>query len=348
MTAKSGANSGIIIKPYLTYDTPVAPTTNDKVRVTSETFKRNTTELKEAPVGGQVIMQEDSDIGDDSPGGQLNKVLRTNDGFNAAIMNLLGTETVTTVTSGVYEHSAVANVTSLNNYLLFAKETSDATVAEYINAIMTELSLEFNVNQYVNATGTFISSQRKITSTTATNANIASATEPTNYNFIFRDTDYFYLNAQAGGALSTSDKVPVTKVEVSLMRPYEFVAEARDTAGKSAPRISGDFPFIGSVKITLKEKANDTYETAFDAGTEYKAQLKVSGPTITGNFKHYFRIDFPRLKPVIEPDYNLSGPQTNPYVITFTCLVAASAPTGMNSVYPMICLQNDKSIKYLA
>ena len=350
MASKSGANSGIILKPYLTYDTPSAPSTNDKIKIDSEGFSRNSTELTENPIGGNVIMKTTSEIGDDDPGGPLTKTLRTNDAFNAAIMNLLGTETVTNVNTAaiLYEHSAVANTTSIVNYLLWAKETSSATVAEYKNALMTDLALEFNLNDFVKATGTFKASQRLITGTTSSNANIQSATEPTNYPFIFRDVDYFWINAQAGAAVQGSDALAITKASVSLSRPMEYVDEARGTAGKAAPRVSGEPPFIGSITVTCKEKDADTFFTAYDAGTEYKASLRVQGPTISGAYKHFFRIDFPRLKIVTEPQYNLSSASVNPYTIEFQCMAALSAPTGMNSVYPFVCLGNDRSTKYLA
>lgn len=348
MAAKSGANSGIILKPFLVFDTPTAPGANDKIRIDSEAFSRNTTELTEAPVGGQVIMKTSSEIGDDDPGGTITKTLRTDDAFNAAIMNFFGTETVTTVTTGVYEHSAVANTTSIVNYLHFAKETDSANVEEYWNTLMTDLSLEFNPNDFVKATGTFKSSKRLITGTTATTANIAAATEPTNYNFVFRDTDYVWYNAQAGGALSQSDVLAVTQASVSLTREMEYVDEAKGVAGKSAPRVAGEPPFMGSVTLTMKEKDGLTFWTAHDAGTEYKMTLRVSGPTISGAFKHSFKIDFPRLKVVTEPTYNLSSASVNPYTVTFQCLAATAAPTGMNSVYPMVALMNGKLARYLA
>lgn len=348
MPAKSGSNSGIILKPYLTFDTPSAPSTGDKMRIDSENFSRNTTQLTEAPVGGQVIMTKDQEIGDDDPSGTITKTLRTNDAYNAAIMNFLGTETVTTVTSGVYEHSAIANTTSIVNYLLFGKETDSANVEEYVNALATELSFEFNPNQFVKSTANFKASKRLITGTTATTANIAAATEPTNYNFIFRDTDYVWVNAQAGGALSQSDVLAVTSASVSLNRELEYVDEAKGVAGKSAPRVAGEPPFIGSITVTLKEKDGNTFWTAHDAGTEYKLSLRVAGPIITGAFRHYFRIDFPRLKVVTEPQYNLSSASVNPVTITFQCLAAASNPTGMGSIYPMFVLCNDRVTKYLA
>lgn len=350
MASKSGAASGIILKPYLAsaYDTPVAPGANDKISIDSESFSRNTTELTEAPIGGNVIMAKNSDIGDDAPAGTISKTLRTNDAFNAAIMNFMGTETVTTVTSGVYEHSAVANVTSLVNYMLIGRETDSANVDEYVNSVMTELGVEFNPNQYVKATGNFKASKRLITGTTSTNANIQAATEPTNYNFVFRDTDWFRYNAQGGAALSGSDNLAITSASISLVRDYEFVAEARGSAGKAPPRVAGEPPFVGSITITLKEKDGNAFWTAHDAGTEYKASIRVAGPTITGAFTHFFRLDFPRLKVVSEPQYNLSSASVNPVTITFQCLVASANPTGMGSTYPMIVLCNDKSVKYLA
>lgn len=350
MASKSGANTGFIIKPYLVYDTPSAPSTNDKIKIDSEALSRNSTELTENPIGGNVIMKTTSEIGDDDPGGPVSKTLRTNDAFNAALMNFMGTETVTNVNSAavVYEHSAVANTTSIVNYLLMAKETSTATLAEFKNALLTDLALEYNVNDFVKANGTFKASQRLITGTTSSNATIQAATEPTNYPFVFRDVDYFWVNAQAGAALTSSDVLNITKASVTLSRPMEYVDEARGTAGKAAPRVSGEPPFLGSITVTCKEKDADTFFTAYDAGTEYKATLRVQGPIISGSYRHFFRIDFPRLKIVTEPQYNLSSASVNPYTIEFQCMAALSNPTGMNTTYPFFCLANDRSTKYLA
>jgi len=348
MASKSGANTGVILRPYSVFDSPSAPGAGNKMRIESEDFSRNTTELPDISVGGQLIMKKDSYIGDDEPSGTINTRLRSDDAFNAAILNLFGNETVTTVTSGVYEHSAVVNTSSIVNYFLYAKETDSANVEEYKNAVMTELGLEFNLNDFVKASGTFKASQRLITGTTATNANITAATEPTNSPFIFRDIDYFRINAIGGSALSGSDIVPVTQISVSYMRDYDFVDEARGAAGKAAPRVSGEPPMMCKVTITLKEKDGNTFWTAHDAGTEYKAQISVQGALISGGHYHNLRLDFPKLKIVTESQYSLSSTSVNPVTIEFEGFVANSIPTGLGSTYPAAVLKNDKSAKYLA
>lgn len=348
MASKSGANTGVILRPYLTFDSPSAPSTGNKMRIESENFSRNTTELPDISVGGQLIMKKDSYIGDDEPSGTINTRLRSDDAFNALMMNLFGTETVTTVISGVYEHSAVVNTTSLVNYFLYAKETDTANVEEYKNAVPTELSLEFNLNDFVKASSTLKASQRLITGTTATNANITSATEPTNTPFIFRDIDYFRINVLSAGALAGGDILPVTQISVSYMRDYEFVDEARGAAGKSAPRVAGEPPLMCKVTVTLKEKDGNTFWTAHDAGTEYKAQVNVQGALITGAHYHNLRLDFPKLKVVTEPQYALSSTSVNPVTIEFEGFVANSTPTGLGSAYPAVVLKNDKLAKYLA
>jgi hypothetical protein len=318
------------------------------MRIESEDFGRNTTELPDISVGGQLIMKKDSYVGDDEPSGTINTRLRSDDAFNAAIMNLLGTETVTTVTSGVYEHSAVVNTASLVNFFLYAKETDTANVEEYKNAVMTELGLEFNLNDFVKASGTFKASQRLITGTTATNANITSATEPTNTPFIFRDIDYFRINVLSAGALAGGDILPITQASVTYTRDYEFVDEARGSAGKAAPRVAGEPPLMCKITLTLKEKDGNTFWTAHDAGTEYKAQLNCQGTLISGSNYHNLRLDFPKLKVVTEPKYSLSSTSVNPVTIELEGFVASSVPTGLGSVYPAVVLKNDKLAKYLA
>lgn len=348
MASKSGANTGVILRPYLTFDSPSAPSTGNKMRIESENFSRNTTELPDISVGGQLIMKKDSYVGDDDPSGTLNTRLRSDDAFNAILMNLLGTETVTTVVSGVYEHSAVVNTSSIVNYFLYAKETDSANVEEYKNAVPTELSLEFNLNDFVKASATMKASQRLITGTTATNANITSATEPTNTPFIFRDIDYFRINVLSAGALAGGDILPITQATVTYTRDYEFVDEARGSAGKAAPRVAGEPPLMCKVTVTLKEKDGNTFWTAHDAGTEYKAQLNVQGTLISGSNYHNLRLDFPKLKVVTEPQYALSSTSVNPVTIEFEGFVASSTPTGLGSTYPAIVLKNDKLAKYLA
>lgn len=349
MASKSGANTGVILRPYLTFDSPSAPSTGNKMRIESEDFGRNTTELPDISVGGQLIMKKDSYVGDDEPSGTINTKLRSDDAFNAAIMSFFGTETTTLVTAGVTEHSAVVNTASIVNYFLYAKETDTANVEEYVNTVMTELGLEFNLNDFVKASSTFKASKRLITGTTATNANITSATEPTNSPFIFRDVDYFRINAIGGAALSNpTDVIPVTQVSVTYSRPYEFVDEARGTAGKAAPRVAGEPPLSCKVTITLKEKDGNTFWTAHDAGTEYKAQLNCQGALISGGNYHNLRLDFPKLKVVTEPKYSLSSTSVNPVTIEFEGFVANTTPTGLLSTYPGIVLKNDKAAKYMA
>ena len=347
MASKNGANTGIILKPQLVFDTPTAPGAGHKIRIDSEDFKRNTTELADIAIGGQVIAKKDSVIGDDAPGGTISTKVRTDDAYLAAIFAFLGNETSTLKTAGVYEHSGTFNTTSLVNFLHYAKETDTANVEEYLNGVVTNLTFDLNVNDHIKSSASLVASKRLITGTTATNANILAATEPTNYAFVMRDVDSFKINVFSSGALSGGDVLAVTGVTLSFDKPYEYKDEARGAAGKGQPVATGEPPLTIKVTVQLKERDGNTFWTGHDAGTEYKAQLSVQGPLISGANYHMFRWDLPKLKVVTEPQYSLSSTSVNPVTIEFEGFAASAAPTGMGSTLPMYVHTNDKAAKYL-
>jgi hypothetical protein len=154
------------------------------------------------------------------------------------------------------------------------------------------------------------------------------------------------VNAQAGAALAAGDKVDVTNLEINFTYEQELVGEIRNSSGFGAPRASGTPPLTVEITATLKELDLPTWYTAYEAGTEYKAELLITGPVL-GSTTYKYRILFPRLKIVSDPQYNLSTPGINEHVVVFRALVATAAPTGMPDIYPFIEITNERSTRYL-
>ncbi len=349
MAEKSGVQSRIVCNPYAaaSYGTPTQAGAGHLMAIDNETFAINSDELTEVPVGSGVEGKVRSEIGNTNPGGTLTQTVRTEDAFDALIASMFGQETVTTVSAGaVFLHSYTMQTQSLHNLVCFAKEKDSTGVEEYIDGIVTGIQLSASINQYLKGTATLINSLRRISGTTNTNASMASATQPTNYNLSFRDVSRLWLNARTGGALSSGDVInTLTAIDINIQRLREYISTARGATGKEVARVTGEPPMTGIMTLTLSKQDGQAFWTYFDTGTELKASFLIEGPTITGAHKYYIRVDLPCLKVVKEPRYNLSGGGVQPVTVELDVLVPSSAPTGMGSVYPFICKQNTLSTR---
>jgi len=346
MPSRTGATTFIGYDLGTVFDTAVQAGTGDQLQLESLEQSDNPTELSLNPVGGGVVMQNQSDVGASNPQVTISGPLGYNDAFMFPIAQAQGREVVTTV-SGAQVHSMFFNLDRNLNWGTLAHHLDSATCAEFLNTTPTALGFTVAPNDYVKANATLLSTRRRISGTTNTAASLATTTQANAQRIIARPTDRFMVNLQGGGALVAGDKVDVTNLEISYSYEQELVGEIRNASGFGAPRSSGAPPLTWKITATLKELDLPTWYTAYEAGTEYKAELLITGPVLASN-TYKFRILFPRLKIVSDPQYNLSTPGVNEHVVVFQALVASTNPTGMPSTYPFIEVTNDRATRYLA
>jgi hypothetical protein len=345
-TALTGAATFIGYDLGATFGTAVAAGTGDQLQVESLDQGDNPTELTLNPIGAGLQMQNQSDVGSSNPSVTVNAPLGYNDAYNFMIAQFQGTEVVTTSASAQI-HSMFFNATRNTNWGTLGFHLNSTTAAEYLNCVPTNLGITVAPNDYARGTATVLSTQRRTSGTTNTATSLRTTTQANSLRVIARPSDRLMINAQGGAALAVGDKVDVTNIELTFNYEQELVGEIRNSAGFGAPRASGTPPLSVEMTITLKELALPTWYTAYEAGTEYKAELNITGPVL-GSTNYRYRILLPRLKIVSDPQYNLSAPSINEHVVTFRAMVATAAPTGMPDVYPFFEITNDRATRYLA
>lgn len=349
MTAVQGANALIGLNITSTWGTASQALSGDKLVVDSFTHGENAEELTENPIGGGLVMANSSERGAISPTVSFTKKLSVNDAGVEALALIFGSASVVAVGGSIYHHSISMNAyQDVNNtrWATIAAQASDGAVYEYPSAAPVSLTISGQPRpDFVLQTMEFLANKQELATSVNTVANLGSTTLPTTDKFIFRDTSYFMINAQAGAALSSSsDVLNITDFTFVVDRSRDHVREAKNAAGLGVPVAAGEMPVGVTFSVTLRNLNDLTYFTAHQAGTEYKGALYIAGVTAG----HYFRIDLPRLKLVVSPDHQWAQTGDNPVVLTFKCLVASVAPTGMTSVYPYVSVRNAKSSAYLA
>lgn len=346
MPARTGSNTHLGITLSSTFDTVVAAGSGHKVQVDNINHAKGLTELTESPIGSGLSMQQDTATGDFNPTVSISKTFRDLDQGIALISAFLGKETAAATGSG-YVHSISHNAYSITAYANLAFTPDSANCIEYVNGVVTKLGLTVNPNDYVKSTFDLLFTDQKITGTTNTAATLSAASEVSGrQNFIARPAHYVRMNAQGGAALTNSDAIAVTNVEITMSKDMELVGEIRGASGYSAPRFSGSPQFSCDVKLTFKNLQDLTYFTAVNAGTEYKLDIVIQGNLISGSTYRQLELLIPRAIIVTDPDFNVTNPGDNELTITLRALVATSVPSGMFDTYPHVKVTNSRSTTY--
>lgn len=351
MAAKTGADTAIGFKLNSAgaFDGHRQAGAGDLLAVQSFDHSKGVDELRANPIGLGIQMDEDSFPGSLNPTMSFPKIARYDDAGIAILAQLFGTANTLNMGSSAYSHSILFNETRFGWFgtLGFQNDTSNAL--DYENVVPTKVTFTGKPNDFLMQTCEMLGTNRRISGAQNSVSSLNSATLPTGQvAVVIRPEDYFYINTQSGGALSSGDIVHISEFTFEFVFEAENVPEIRGASGLGQQRASGDAPFQCNVIITLKNQQNNTWLTALDAETEYKAKLRITGAVIGGSHSEYIEFNFPRLKMVTDQEYNLSGPGENPTTIRFKGLHATSAPTGMSDAYPHVYVQNRRTSTYLA
>lgn len=351
MAAKTGADTaiGYRLNSAGAFDGHRQASTGDLLAVQSFDHSKGVDELRANPIGLGIQMDRDSFPGNVNPTISFPKIARYDDAGVALLAQLFGTANTMNMGSSSYMHSILFNETRFGWFGTLGIQNDTSNALDYENCVPTKVTFSGKANDFLRQAVEMLATNRRISGAQNSVSSLNSATIPTDsVAVVVRPDDYFYINTQSGGALSVSDIVHLSEFTFEFMFDAENVPEIRGASGLGEPRASGDAPFQCNIVITLKNQQNNTWLTALDAETEYKATFRVTGALIGGSNYEFFEFNFPRLKMVVDQEYNLSSPGENPTTIRFKALNATSAPTGMIDAYPYIRVQNRKTSTYLA
>lgn len=347
MASISGMETKIGFVISSTWGTEVACT--KLIGLESFSQSLNPAELSHMPIGVNAKMARNAQQGAIAPA--INFRAKMGYGnyleyFIAQFMGTSGAPAEQTASQGDYKHTITYN-TTLNSKLLTVAQvaTSTGTLA-WPSAAVTEMSIEAaSPPNWV--FGDFaLTANNRITNSAAntTGAGVGTATASTDGPAVVDLADSFLCNTQAGGALSSGDRVNITSYRLTLRRPQESVAEIKGSAGNGAPRATG--PFEGELEITLKELADFTWLSA--VGTNYKSKISWDGAQIGSGVNRSFSILLPSMTLIQDPEYNVTDLATNPLTLRWKLMEASANPTGMSSTTPYFEVINTTSTSLLA
>lgn len=346
MVARTGANTFIGAKLGSTFGTAVALSTGDKMEVESLNHGENVETLEASPIGSGLVMQNDSQRGAASPSIEIESIAKFDDPGVALLKQFMGRETVNVGGSGSYTHSLMVNETFNAKWATVAFHGFSAGVFEYPSAAVQRVEITAEPYQYLKKAFDLLANKQLITGTENDAAELALLTAASSYRVVVEPDDEFQINTQGGSALSTSDRLKIRRLTLTMDKPLEHVHEIKGVSGNGEPISSGNPPLSATLQVELRNLEDFTYFTAFQAGTEYKALFSAQGPLIGGSAYYKYQMFFPRLVQVEDPQYDLTEAGENPMIITFKALVAASIPGGMFDTYPHFCIINTKSTVY--
>ncbi len=139
----------------------------------------------------------------------------------------------------------------------------------------------------------------------------------------------FKINPQGDGDVDLTSPVDFSKFEIAVKRPMTD-GKVAGSSGKIAEPYDDGFPEI-TLRLTLPNWNDNTWDAAFAAETVQKATLKFTGPLIEDTYNYYVSWAFPQLKLVSEPP-SVGGPGNIAQELTFKAQKADQAPTGMSGV----------------
>jgi hypothetical protein len=345
MTAKTGADIKIGVALSSVWGQATECGAGDLWQVEGLPSNKNVTELMANDIGGGVDMVKTVEAGRTNPTVGAVPFKMQYEGPSLDLTALFMGAAGTPATSGDGEkHTITYDADRTDLYATVAWQATSDEAFEMPTGLPTSLTITAgNAPDYLRGSIELLGNNILYSDTTNTTTTLEDCTLEDANLIVIKPEDEFRINAQAGGALATGDKICVTGVTIALQRGQELVPEICGVAGNGEPRAAGEMPFIGDVTVTFKNLADATYFEAQEDGTEYKLQLHIVGPLIAGTT--YYGWDFfaPRVKVVASPSYDISSTVQNPYTVVFKCLAATANPTGMDSTLPYFEVVNTKT-----
>lgn len=330
------------------YGTAVAASTGDRIRGAID-YSVTTKELVKNPLGSGLTMQDDIIAGRVTPVVSLSGDAGYQTGFDKIAAQFYGTcsnPAEQTGGEGDYLTRMTINPTANNIYATMAFEAASDKVIELPSCAVRSFSTSFDeASSFLAVSAELIGNEVELATSVNTNAVIGASTFADTECVVVTEAADFWINAESGGALSSSDQFDILSYNRTLSRPQDFKALAKGSAGNAAP--VAEEIISGTLTITVDALDNLDYFLAWQAGTTYKCRLGVEGTQIGAGDNKAWNEFCPRIKLVQSPQYSPSSAGYNPVTMSFVIMQAAANPTGMDSALPYLELTNGVSANYI-
>lgn len=339
------------LKANGTFGTAATFAAGDQLNGWQITHSENAEALQIPPIGSGDIMASNVDRGGIAPSLGLSGPVRYNAPEWTAIAQTFGGASVMSMGDSAYCHSILVNETANQKFftVAFQANQSPAGSFEYPSCVGTKVTMTYpSPTAYLTAQIDALANKQVIADQQNTYTTLSAITAANNKAAVWGLSDDCRINEQAAADLGTSDRYCIASAVFTFNRPQEHAKEACGTGYLGVPVSTGDFPLSATLTVTFRTLQELRFFTAAQAGTEYKARLTHTGSIIGGSKRYFIELNLPRLKIIQSPEYNITTSGNNPATITFQCLKAASAPTGMIDTYPYFRIQNDKTTSFLA
>lgn len=305
--------------------------------------------LMSSPIGTGRQMATDAEAGTVDYGFTLAGEANFQSGLDRALAQFFGTSgapTEVTASQGDYRHRMTMNSTWNANRCTYAVQSASASVHEYPSAVFNSITLSSaSPKTFLNWSATAIANNVLFSGTTNSFANITAATIADEEKIKVTAADNFWINSDSG-ALDSGDILAITDYQIVLNKPQSTAKEIRGLIGTGAPVV--DNMIDGTLTVTVRGNADNTYHTAWEVGTEYKALFRTIGTVIGAGTNKSITVFTPRLKLIEMPGYSVSDPGTNPLTLVFKLMVRSANPTGMDSTLPYVELVNARTTAYIS
>jgi hypothetical protein len=348
MVAIKGSQKVIAVGLSDTFGTSAAVGVGDKLEVESISGSPNSTELTSNSIGSGNVMKNKSEIGMQSPTVDITHLAGYEDAGNKFLAQFFGDNSVDEVVVGAHEHIFDIEEDFNAEWLGISELKTTTSAIEYPSCTVTSINWEINPDEYLNVSLNMLANIQDLNPAVNDADQLADCTIEDDLRVVVRQNAEFRINAQAGGALSISDKVNGATISVTLQKPQEHIGEIKGSLGNSEPESSSGMPLTGTLTLSRKNQPDLAYLTAHQAGTEFKAAILIPGPIVTGSTRYAYELYFPRLKVITPVDDGTSDAGRNPESITFEIMKADTNPTGMAHQYPRVRIVNARDDVYEA
>lgn len=267
---------------------------------------------------------------------------------------IFGTSGAPTDNTGSYTHTLTWTDLLTKFMTLVVGKRASQKPWEYASMMARRLVIRASGQGRLEWEMTLVGGALDTNSSTNTTTELAALTVPNGTRPAVRLTDgVFRVNAQAGSGLSSGDALTIVGFELTIERP---LAEDFGTGSSVVLQPAEEGESRITLAVDFRDYNAETWVNAWETGTngvptEYKADLVLSsGVTPASGLELKWTFSFPRLYVAGSPTAPLDGPGRIPHRVTFHCVEAASAPTGMSGITKPVHLvvEDEDSAAYLS
>jgi hypothetical protein len=349
-----GAKSLAAIKTTTPWGTPAQCGANDGLRIRSSGITGGKEIVPDRSLTGKTFGNAPS-IGQEMHRGSIFADFRYGGNCERILAGIMGVAGTPTVVEASYEYThALSFEERLGDMFTYCEKKGDVNVWEYETVKISRLVIEVAGRGPATMEAELVAS-KVVTDDTGTNteATFASVTVPSVITPVYLGDCRFRINTVAGAVqLGATDLIYPNLIRIVVDRKLSEDFLANQTLGQTISEPKEEEDAEVTLELGFPEYLANTYRDAVNNGTEYKADLLMSGPDLpsaASSEEYEYDFDFPSLVGIERPDNALSGPERIADRIVFKCLEPDSAPTGMTATDPFeVLVRNQLSTNLLA